>query len=213
MAVEMSGIARALVELDEEEVSRLVDDALAEGVPASEILDGGLMAGMDIVGEHMSRDAMFIPEVLRAAKIMRASVERLSPLLTNHEASTRGTVLIGTVQGDCHDIGKNLVVMMMESSGFRVIDLGVDVSNSSFVDAIKKIDPDILGLSALLTSTAETMRETIAFIAEKGLREQLKILVGGASITGAFAEDIGADGYAPDAASAVVMAKRLLEST
>jgi 5-methyltetrahydrofolate--homocysteine methyltransferase len=164
---------------------------------------------MDIVGEKMESGDMFIPEVLMSAQAMATSVEILKPLLAEEESSSAGKVVIGTVKGDLHDIGKNLVVMMMESAGFEVIDLGVDVDPAKFVAAIKENKPNIVGLSALLTTTMPMMKKSIQSIEESGLRDGLKIIVGGAPVNKAFADEIGADGYAPDAGSASKMAKAM----
>jgi 5-methyltetrahydrofolate--homocysteine methyltransferase len=164
---------------------------------------------MDIVGEKMESGDMFIPEVLMSAQAMSISVEILKPLLAEGESSSAGKVVIGTVKGDLHDIGKNLVVMMMESAGFEVIDLGVDVDPAKFVEAIKVNKPNIVGLSALLTTTMPMMKKSIQSIEESGLRDSLKIIVGGAPVNKAFADEIGADGYAPDAGSASKMAKAM----
>jgi 5-methyltetrahydrofolate--homocysteine methyltransferase len=164
---------------------------------------------MDIVGEKMETGEMFIPEVLMSARAMSISVEILKPLLAAGEAVSAGKIVIGTVKGDLHDIGKNLVVMMMESAGFEVIDLGVDVDPAKFVAAIKENKPNIVGLSALLTTTMPMMRKSIESIEESGLRDGLKIIVGGAPVNQAFADEIGADGYASDAGSASKMAKAM----
>ncbi len=202
-------ITETLITGDAEKLQELVQAAVDAGVPANEILQKGLIAGMDIVGEKMESGDMFIPEVLMSARAMSISVEILKPLLAAGEGASAGKVVIGTVKGDLHDIGKNLVVMMMESAGFEVIDLGVDVDPAKFVEAIKENKPSIVGLSALLTTTMPMMRKSIESIEESGLREGLKIIVGGAPVNQAFADEIGADGYAPDAGSASKMAKSM----
>ncbi len=202
-------IKETLVHLDEQRLLQLVNDALTEGTPASDILDNGLIAGMDIVGEKMENGDMFIPEVLMAARAMGKGVEILKPLLGDEGSATKGNVIIGTVKGDLHDIGKNLVAMMAESAGLTVHNLGVDISPEEFVRQIKEKNADILCLSALLTTTMPMMKQTIDAVVESGLRDQVKIMVGGAPVTQAFADDIGADAFAPDAGSAAKSAKAL----
>lgn len=202
-------ITDILISGDGEKLKELVQSALNTGIPANEILQKGLIAGMDIVGEKMENGDMFIPEVLMAAQAMGISLEILKPLLAEGEASSAGKVVIGTVKGDLHDIGKNLVIMMMESAGFEVIDLGVDVEPEKFVEAIKENKPNIVGLSALLTTTMPMMKKSVDCIAKAGLRDTLKILIGGAPVNQAFADEIGADGYAPDAGAACKMAKAM----
>ena len=188
----------------------LIRKALSEGVSASEILNQGLVPAMDIVGERMADELMFIPEVLLAAKTMAAGLEILKPSLGDRDKNARGRVVIGTVKGDLHDIGKNLVGMMIESTGLEVHDLGVDVSPEKFIDAVKEKKAHILALSALLTTTMPMMKNTVEALIEGGLRNQVKILVGGAPVTQTFSDQIGADGYAPDAGSAVKLVKALL---
>jgi len=202
-------ITETLISGDGEQLEQLVRKALDEGVAANEILQNSLISGMDIVGERMESGDMFIPEVLMAAQAMSGAVEILKPLLADGESTSAGTVVIGTVKGDLHDIGKNLVVMMMESAGFNVIDLGVDVEPEKFVEAIKQNKPKIVGLSALLTTTMPMMKKSIDAIKESGLRDSVRILVGGAPVNKTFADEIGADGYAPDAGSASKMAKAM----
>ncbi|MBW2249039.1 MAG: corrinoid protein [Deltaproteobacteria bacterium] len=202
-------IKDSLVNLDEQRLLQLVNDALGKSIPASDILNKGLIAGMDIVGEKMENEDMFIPEVLMAAKIMGKGVEILKPLLGDEETSARGRVIIGTVKGDLHDIGKNLVAMMMESAGLAVHNLGVDIAPEEFVRQVKEKNASILCLSALLTTTMPMMKQTIDAVVESGLRDQVKIMVGGAPVTQAFADDIGADAFASDAGSAAKSAKAL----
>jgi 5-methyltetrahydrofolate--homocysteine methyltransferase len=206
---DLQAITETLITGDGEKLQELVQAAVDAGVPANEILQKALIVGMDIVGEKMETGEMFIPEVLMSAQAMAISVEILKPLLAEGESSSAGKVVIGTVKGDLHDIGKNLVVMMMESAGFEVIDLGVDVDPAKFVEAIKANKPSIVGLSALLTTTMPMMKKSIQSIEESGLRDNLKIIVGGAPVNQAFADEIGADGYAPDAGSASKMAKAM----
>ena len=205
-------VKNALILGDESKLKELVKNALDQGVAANEILNQGLVAGMDIVGEKMETEDMFIPEVLRSAKVMGVAVEILKPLLGADDMTGKGKVVIGTVKGDLHDIGKNLVSMMIESAGFEVSDLGADVPPKRFVEEINnRKNVDILCLSALLTTTMPMMKLTIDVLAENGLRDQVKIMVGGAPVTQKFADEIGADGYAPDAGSAVKLGKTLLQ--
>ncbi len=201
----------ALVGCDEAKVLKLVQNGLDEGVAAKEILNQGLIAGMDIVGEKMENEDMFIPEVLMAAKVMSAAVGILKPLLAEEDMSAMGRVIIGTVKGDLHDIGKNLVAMMLESAGFEVYNLGVDISPDKFVSEVNEKSANMVCLSALLTTTMPMMKQTIDAVVESGLRDRVKIMVGGAPVTKNYANEIGADGYAPDAGSATKLAKALLQ--
>ncbi len=192
------------------EVEAATQEALDEGMSAGEVLHAGLLEGMDKVGADFKAGNLFIPEVLMAAKAMHAGLDLLQPLLAESDSPSRGTIVMGTVEGDLHDIGKNLVGMMLEGAGFEVIDLGTDVGPDAFVDAVRDGGVDLVGMSALLTTTMASMRDTIHVLTEAGLREQVKIIVGGAPVTARFAEEIGADGYAEDAASAVDTARTLL---
>ncbi len=198
-----------LVACDTARITELVNTAIADGTPAGDILNKGLIAGMDIVGEKMESGDMFIPEVLMAAKAMGECVAVLKPLLGEGESVTGATVIIGTVKGDLHDIGKNLVAMMMESAGMEVHNLGVDIAPETFVAQIKEKNAQIVCLSALLTTTMPMMKQTVDAIVESGLRDQVKILVGGAPVTQSFSEEIGADGFASDAGSAAKLGKTL----
>jgi 5-methyltetrahydrofolate--homocysteine methyltransferase len=207
---DFKAIGDALIACDAAKVLELVKSGLSQGVPAKDLLNQGLIAGMDMVGERMENEEMFIPEVLMAAKAMGAAVDVLKPLLAESDVSSKGKVIIGTVKGDLHDIGKNLVAMMLESAGLEVYNLGVDVAPDKFVNEIKAKNANILALSALLTTTMPMMKETVAAVANAGIREKVKILVGGAPVTQSFAMEIGADGYAPDAGSATRLAKSLL---
>lgn len=201
----------ALIQCDNDKLTELVNSALAEGASASDILNQGLIAGMDVVGEKMENGDMFIPEVLMAARSMGNCVAILKPLLGDSEADKSANVIIGTVKGDLHDIGKNLVAMMMESAGMTVYNLGVDISPDEFVTQIEEKDAQIVCLSALLTTTMPMMKNTIEAIIKSGARDRVKILVGGAPVTKAFAEEIGADGFAADAGAASKLAKNLLK--
>lgn len=204
-------IIEALLACDQAQVTAHVQQFLAGGAAADDILRDGLIAGMDIIGERMENEEMFIPEVLMAAQAMSAAVEVLKPLLADDDSRARGSVVIGTVKGDLHDIGKNLVAMMMESGGIEVFNLGVDIGPEKFVEEVQRRNANILALSALLTTTMPMMKTTIAAVTEAGLRDTVKILVGGAPVTEAFAREIGADGYAPDAGSAARLAKTLIK--
>ena len=205
-----SEIRDALVNCDQDKLVGLVNNALSADTPASDILNEGLIAGMDIVGEKMENGDMFIPEVLMAAKAMGVCVTVLKPLLEETGTTATASVLIGTVKGDLHDIGKNLVAMMIESAGMTVHNLGVDVAPEVFVAQIKEKNARIVCLSALLTTTMPMMKQILDAIVESGLRDQVKVLVGGAPVTQAFAEEIGADGFAADAGAASKLAKSLI---
>ena len=203
-------LVNALIACDAGKVNELVRSYLDQGTEAKDILNQGLIAGMDIVGEKMENEEMFIPEVLMAARAMGEAVEVLKPLLGEEDVATKGKVVIGTVKGDLHDIGKNLVAMMMESAGLEVHNLGVDISSEDFINALKEHKAQVLCLSALLTTTMPAMKQTIDAVIESGIRDQVKVMVGGAPVTQSFADDIGADGYAPDAGAAAKLAKALL---
>lgn len=202
-------IARNLYSGDIEAVAELVQDALDAGMAPGEVLNDALIAGMDEVGRDFKKGVLFVPEVLCAARAMQAGLDVLRPLLAEGEATSSGKYVLGTVKGDMHDIGKNLVRMMLEGGGFEIIDLGVDVKSSAFVDAVREHKPDLVGMSALLTTTMAQMKVTIDALEEAGLRDSVKIVVGGAPVTAAFAEQIGADAFAEDAATAVDVAREL----
>lgn len=190
----------------------LTEKALAANIPAKQILDEALIPGMTVVGEKFKNNEYYVPEVLIAARAMYSALDIIRPILSQSEVETRGTVVIGTVKGDLHDIGKNLVRMMLEGGGFNVIDLGVDVAPEKFIEAINEHNAQLLAMSALLTTTMPSMKLTIDALKEAGLREKVKVIVGGAPVTQQWADEIGADGYAPDAASAVDKAKELLSA-
>ena len=208
--VELANITESLIKGDEASVIRLVQTALAEGAKPAEILNRGLIEGMNVVGERMENGDIFIPEVLLSARCMTAAVNILKPLLGAGEVGLAGKIVIGTVKGDLHDIGKSLVRLMLESVGFEIVDLGVDVTPEKFVQAVKEKNANLVAMSALLTTTMPIMKLTIEAIKESGLRDRVKVMVGGAPVTSKFAKDIGADGYAPDAGSATKLAKTLL---
>ena len=203
-------LSTAILEGNEERIPKLVQKGLDEGLGPKDILDNGLIVGMNEVGARFKRGDMFVPEVLMSAKAMQAGLEILRPHLVASGAKLMGTIVIGTVKGDLHDIGKNLVGMMCEGAGFEVIDLGFNVAPEKFVEAIKKHQPDIVGMSALLTTTMRAMGYTIKAIEEAGLRNEVKIMVGGAPVDAEFAERIGADGYGSNAPTASELAKRLV---
>jgi len=190
-------------------VQAQVAQALAEGYSPQEILQEGLIAAMDIVGAKMESEDMFIPEVLRAAKTMEAGLQILEPHLAVGDVKISGTVVIGTVKGDMHDIGKNLVAMLLASAGFRVIDVGINVEPAAFVAKVVETGADFVGMSALLTTTMPMMIETLAALQAAGLREKVTVLIGGAPVTQTWADEIGADGYASDAGAAIKVAKEL----
>ncbi len=198
-----------LYEGKHKEVKAMTEEALASGLPVDEVLEDGLIAGMRVVGEDFKHNRVFVPEVLLAARAMKAGMAVLRPLLTSRkDAGSSGTVVMGTVKGDLHDIGKNLVGMMAEGAGFTIVDLGTDTSADEFVRAITDNEAAIVGMSALLTTTMIYMKTVVETVRGKGL--DVKIAVGGAPVTQQFCNDIGADGYAADAASAVELFKKLV---
>jgi 5-methyltetrahydrofolate--homocysteine methyltransferase len=208
--VDLEAISQALIAADGNRVNALVKQALDEGVAAKVVLNEGLIRGMDVVGERMEEGEMFIPEVLMAAKSMAAALDLLRPLLGDEEAGHSGKVAIGTVKGDLHDIGKNLVAILLSSAGFEILDLGTDVAPDKFVRAVKDNGARVVGLSALLTTTMPMMKATLDALTEAGLRERVKVIIGGAPVSQNYADEIGADGYAPDAGSASRLVKRLV---
>ncbi len=203
----ISDIYQAVTEFNEARMAELVKAELAAGTEVSAILSEGLIAPMDEVGKRFSEGVLFVPEMLMAAQAMKAGLEVLRPLLAETDSKPAGTIVIGTVKGDLHDIGKNLVAMMLEGAGFNVIDLGVDVDVDRFVAEAEKNSADIVALSALLTTTMPAMEQAVAAFKERGLG--VKTMVGGAPVTKDFADKIGAGGYAEDAPSAVELARRL----
>lgn len=193
------------------QTAKIVDDAVNGGVPAGEILNGGFIPAMAIIGDKFSEGEIYIPDVLIAARAMQAGVDKLRPLLSDDESSDRGTVVIGTVKGDLHDIGKNLVKYMLQGSGFKVVDLGNDVSPEQFAEAVREHEAGVIAMSALLTTTMGSMKDIIDGLEEAGIRDSVKVMIGGAPVTQEFADRIKADGYARDAGSAVHTAMQLLE--
>jgi len=210
MAVDLKQIADNLIKGKAPEVKELVQKALNEGVDVEKVLNEGLVVGMSIVGEKFKKNEFYIPEVLIAARAMKAGMQILRPILAEKNIKGVGTVVLGTVRGDLHDIGKNLVAMMLEGAGFEIIDLGVDVSPEKFIETAKEKKADLVGLSALLTTTMPSMKDVVKAVGDSGLKDKVKVMIGGAPLTQSYADEIGADGYAPDAASAVDEAKQLL---
>ena len=209
--VDFEKLSNSVIKGNREEVVELTQEAVDEGVKPNEIINQGLINGMNVVGKRFKAGDMFVPEVLMAAKAMKGGMEIVQPLLVEGEREEAGRVLLGTVAGDLHDIGKNLVGMMMESGGLEVTDLGTDVEADEFVENIREVKPHVLGMSALLTTTMLEMKDVIEVLEEEGLRDDVKVIVGGAPVTKEFADEIGADGWAPDAASAKDLVFELLE--
>ena len=203
-------VKNGVIEGNEAVVNAMVAALLASGASARQILDNGLLPGMDIVGQRMKTGECFIPEVLLSARVMQGALELLGPHLAEGESSSTGTCVIGTVEGDLHDIGKNLVAMMLMGAGWKVVNMGTGVTVAQFVEAVREHQPHVLGMSALLTTTVPKMKATIEALKEAGLRDSVKVMVGGAPVTQAFADEIGADGYGANAGGAVDGAKALL---
>jgi 5-methyltetrahydrofolate--homocysteine methyltransferase len=209
----MQEISYNLIVGGHHEVDRLVRDALGRGFSANTILDDGLIAGMAIVGVKFRDNIIFVPEVLIAARAMKAGMAHLEPILSASGIEPIGTVIMGTVKGDLHDIGKNLCIMMLRGAGFTVHDLGVDTKPQQFIDAVVEHNAQVVGMSALLTTTMPNMGKTIQAFEEAGLRDQVRIMVGGAPVNARFAEDMGADGYGANAIECVERAKELVAAS
>lgn len=201
------GLAEAVVDGDEELVAELTEKALAEGLEPLSIINDGLTKGIQAVGANFAAGKFFLPDLLIGAKAMDAGIKILEPLMSGSNRESLGKVLMGTVKGDLHEIGKNIVIMMLKTSGFEVIDLGIDVPSEKFIEKTRELKPDILGISALLTTTVARQKEIIELLEEEGLRKSVKVMIGGAPINQAWADKIGADGYAEDATVAVDVAK------
>ena len=208
----MQDIAAGIIDGDDDLVDKLTREALEAGHEALEIMDDGLIAGMGVVGIKFRENFIFVPEVLACARAMKAGMKHIEPILSASGVEPIATVIMGTVKGDLHDIGKNLCIMMLRGSGFEVIDLGVDTSPDAFIDAIETHGAPIVGMSALLTTTMPNMGKTIEAFIDAGLREQVLVMVGGAPVTQEFADDMGADGYGKDALACVSLAKQLIEA-
>ena len=206
---DLQKIADSIIGGKAADVKNLVSAAVSEGVPVEDILKKGLIAGMDVVGVKFRANEFYVPEVLIAARAMHAGMDILQPLLTKAGIKSLGKVAVGTVKGDLHDIGKNLVVMMLKGSGFEVMDLGIDVPEEKFVAAVKE-GAQVIGLSALLTTTMTGMKNVIEALKAAGVRDNVKVMIGGAPITQAYADEIGADAYGEDAAAAAIKAKQLI---
>jgi 5-methyltetrahydrofolate--homocysteine methyltransferase len=207
--MDLTTIKQAVIEGDDKQAADLTRRALDEGASAETVLNGALIVGMGEVGELFEQGEYFVPELLLSARAMQAAMEVLRPLLSASSYEPLGKVVMGTVQGDLHDIGKKLVAMMLEGSGFEVIDLGTDVAPERFVETVEESGAQVVGLSALLTTTLPAMEATVSALREAG-PVRVKVMIGGAPVTSAFASSIGADGYAPDASSAVALARRLV---
>ena len=206
----MQAIAAALIDGDNDLVNQLTKESLAEGIDALEVMDDGLIAGMAIVGIKFRQNFIFVPEVLACARAMKAGMAHIEPILSAAGIKPIGKVVMGTVKGDLHDIGKNLCIMMLRGAGFEVIDLGVDTSPDKFMQAVEENEVQLMGMSALLTTTMPNMGKTIEAFIDADLRDQVKIMVGGAPVTQEFADEMGADGYGKDAMACVSLAKRLM---
>lgn len=203
-------IKNAVVDGKHNEIEGLVEKVIQDGIDLDQIINEALIAAMDIVGRKFADAEIFVPEMLVSAVTMKKGLDIIKPLLKEHQAESKGTILMGTVKGDLHDIGKNLVIMMLEGAGFHVIDLGVDLSVEKVVRQVEEVKPEILGLSALLTTTMSEMKKVIEALEEKGLRNSVKVVVGGAPLDARFAEKIGADGYGQDAVEAVEISRRFV---
>ncbi len=205
----MEDIIENLIDGQTKKVVALVEQAIAEGIAAKDILNKGLLAGMNEVGVLFKEGELFVPEVLVSAKAMNAGMEVIKPLLKEGDIQKSGTVLLATVKGDLHDIGVNLVAMMLEGAGYEVVNIGVDASPEKIVESVKKIQPDLIGMSAMLTTTMASMKDTITALEESGLSDKVKIMVGGSPVSKDYADKIGAN-YAGDATAAVELANELL---
>jgi 5-methyltetrahydrofolate--homocysteine methyltransferase len=205
-------ISENLIKGQAPKVKELVQRAVDEGVAPGTILSDGLIAGMNVIGERFKKNEVYVPEVLIAARAMHAGMSVLKPLLVAAGVQPLGKVVMGTVKGDLHDIGKNLVCMMLEGAGFQIVDCGIDCAPEKFIKAAQDNGATIIGMSALLTTTMPAMKNVVETLAQSGLKGKVKTMIGGAPVTQRYADEIGADGYAPDAASAVDIAKQLLKN-
>lgn len=208
----LEDLAAEVIKGDAGVVKNLTEEALSQNISAEEVLNSGLVAGMNVIGERFKSNEIFIPEVLVAARAMKAGMQIIRPLLAEANVEPLGKIIIGTVGGDLHDIGKNIVAMLLEGAGFEVLDLGADVTKEKFLEFAEKENPDVLGMSALLTTTMVFMKDMVQSLEESGLKDKIKVIVGGAPITQSYADEIRADGYAPDAASAVDLVKSVMGS-
>ncbi len=210
--MDLSKITETLISGKSDELKKLVEEAINNDVKPADILNQGLLTGMDAVGQKWKAGEMFMPEVLRCAKAMSSSMDVLRPMLKDDDIGNAGTMIIGTVAGDLHDIGKDLAAMMFEGAGYKVINIGIDQSNENFVNAVKEHKPNLLGMSALLTTTMPRMGEVINSLKEAGIRDQVTVIIGGAPVTEEFADEIGADLYAPNAGTAVEITNEYLQN-
>jgi len=204
-------IRKSLMAGDRDKLTELVKQSLNENISAKTILDDGLIAGMDEIGQRFKNNEIFIPEVLISAEAMNEALTILDPHLAKSGVKSKGKVVIGTVKGDLHDIGKNLVTMMLKGAGFSIFDCGIDVPPEKFADAVKQQNADVLAMSSLVTTSMPSMSQTLEELKKQNLKSKVKVMVGGAPVTQGFADQIGADGYGEDAAEAVTLAKRFLE--
>ncbi len=207
---QLDALKQAVIKGDIKSAVDETKKSVAAGESVQEMLDNALIAAMDVVGQRFSEGKIFVPQMLRSAKTMQECMQIIKPLFQEGGVTTKGTMVLGSVKGDLHDIGKNLVAMMMEGAGFSIADLGVDVNADAFVQKVNEVDADLVGLSALLSITMPGMTATVEALKAAGLRDKVKVMIGGAPVTERFAKEIGADAYAPDAASAVVEAKKLM---
>jgi len=210
MSYDYDELADCVIAGDEERAAKLTQKAIDAGADPVEIITQGLTGGMSVVGDRFKSGEMFVPEVLASARAMSVGMELAKPLILAEDMPSAGTVVIGTVKGDLHDIGKNLVAMLLESAGFTVVNVGTDIEPAAFVQAVKESDADVLGLSALLTTTMLSMKATIDALAEAGLRDKVKVVIGGAPVTQEFASEIGADGFAYDGGAAIDLCNGLM---
>lgn len=210
MSYDYEALSDCVIDGDDERAAKLTQKAIDAGADPVEIITQGLTGGMSVVGARFKSGEMFVPEVLASARAMSASMDLVKPLILAGDMPSAGKVVIGTVKGDLHDIGKNLVAMLLESAGFTVINVGTDIEPAAFVQAVKDSEADVLGLSALLTTTMLAMKATIDALAEAGLRDKVKVIVGGAPVTQDFADEIGADGFAYDGGAAIDLCKSLI---
>lgn len=208
----LQNIIDGIITADQEKVLNTVKQGLDEGLDPEVILKDGLIAAMGVVGERFENGNFFVPEMLVSARVMKAGLMLLKPHLASNSAGASGKVVLGTVQGDLHDIGKNLVGIMLEGAGLEVIDLGTDISAEDFIKAVQESGAQVVGMSALLTTTMASMRKTIIAFEEAGIRDEVKIMVGGAPVTEDFSKEIGADGFAADASRAVNLTKLFLDN-
>ena len=210
MSEHLDKIKEVIITGKYKEIEGLVQAAIEDKADLDQIKNDGMVAAMDVVGQKFAENEIFIPEMLVSAVTMKKGLDIIKPLLKGDEIESKGTIIMCTVKGDIHDIGKNLVIMMLQGAGFDVIDLGVDMSTEDLTQKVEEIKPDILGLSALLTTTMPEIKNVIETLKDKGLRNSVKVMIGGAPLNAAFAEEVGADGYGQDAAEAVKLARRLV---